>query len=158
MDKLFEEVKLKETFSKDKINLDDIKLLINYGYKTGLIKESNSGNVNITNISSKGLLYKKLPIPKFLKNPLLRRIELLIGEIELDKKNYKSAYEHILQAFYILIVLKLNKKPEDCIKLNNEQKIIGKYLSLIEKIKEKETWKIIVMILKKRIIRKNQVI
>ena len=139
MDKLFEEVKLKETFSKDKINLDDIKLLINYGYKNGLIKEINSGNVNITNISSKSLLYKKLPIPKYLKNPLLRKIELLIGEIELDRKNYKSAYEHILQVFYILIVLKLNKKAEDCIKLNNEQKIIGKYLSLIEKIKEKGT-------------------
>jgi len=143
MDKLIEEEKVKETFLKDKINLEDIKLLINYGYKSGLIKETNSGNVSLTNISSISLLYKKLPIPKYLKNPLLRKIELLIGEIEIDKRNYKLAYEHILQAFYILIILKLNKKAEESIKLNNEQKIIGKYLSLIEKLKEKGTDNII---------------
>ena len=139
MDKLFEEDKVRETFLKDKINLEDIKLLINYGYKNGLIKKTNNGNVNPTNISTKSLLYKKLPIPKYLKNPLLRKIELLMGEIELDKKNYKLAYEHVLQAFYILIVLKLNKKTEESIKFNKELKIIGKYLSLIEKLREKGT-------------------
>ena len=133
--KLVDEEKVMETFSKDKINLEDIKLLINYCYKSGLIKECNNGNVNINNFSSKS---KKLKIPKYLRHPLLRKIEILMGEIETDKKNYKSAYEHILKAFYIIILIKLKNKAEGSIQLDQEQKIIGKYLTLIEKLKEKE--------------------
>ena len=133
INKLVEEEKIKETYSKNKIKLEDIELLINYGLKYGLIKNKNSSSFNQINILS-----KKLSIPNYFNNPLLRKLELLIGEIELDKKNYKSAYEHILKAFYIIILLKLCKKSEEYTSLYREQKIIEKYLTLIEKLKEKE--------------------
>ena len=135
--KYLEEEKVIETFSKDKINLEDIKLLINYGYKKGLIKERNNGNVNLTNLYSKILVYKKLQIPNYLEHPLLRKIELFMAEIEIDKKNYKLAYEHILKVLYIFCVIKLNEKDKENKQLNQEQRIIEKYLILIEKLKDK---------------------
>ena len=135
--------RIKATFSKDKINLEDILLLINYGVKSGIMNENNSGTFKQTIIMSPTNLSQKcrlqyLSIPKYFNNPLLRKVELLIGEIELDRKNYYSAYDHILKAFYILILLKLNKKGSEYIMFNYEQKIIKKYLALIDKIKEKE--------------------
>jgi len=134
INKLLEEEKINETFLKNQINLDDIKLLLNYGSKYGLITDNN----NLANTSIKNFLSRKLQLPKYFNNPLLRKIELLIGEIELSKKNYKLAYEQILRAFYIIILLKLNKKGENSIALNNEENIIENYLILINKLIEKE--------------------
>ena len=135
INKLLEEEKINETFLKNQINLDDIKLLLNYGSKYGLITDNNN---NLANTSIKNFLSRKLQIPKYFNNALLRKIELLIGEIELSKKNYKLAYEQILRAFYIIILLKLNKKGENSIALNNEENIIENYLILINKLIEKE--------------------
>ena len=134
---------IKEAYSKDKISLEDIKLLINYGIKAGIMTENNSGQFNNiihispTNISPK-YKFKYLSIPKYFNNPLLRKIELLMSEIELDRKNYNSSYDHVLKAFYILISLKLNKRGNDLIMFNSEQKIIQKYMELISKLKDKE--------------------
>ena len=138
INKLLEEEKINETFLKNQINLDDIKLLLNYGSKYGLIADNNNNNNNLANTSIKNFLLRKLQIPKYFNNPLLRKIELLIGEIELSKKNYKLAYEQILRAFYIIILLKLNKKGENSIELNKEENIIENYLILINKLIEKE--------------------
>ena len=74
---------------------------------------------------------KYLSIPEFFLNPFLRKIELLMGEIELSRKNYISAYDHILKAFYILISLRLNKRGSENLKYNIEKKIIEKYMELI---------------------------
>ena len=137
-DKIVEEKKIEETFSKDNINLEDIKLLINYGFKSGLMTEKKNESSNQINNSPKYTLNKRISIPKYYKNPLLRKIELLTSEIELDKKNYKSAYEHILKVFYILLLIKLGKKTEEYFDLNKAQKKMEKYLILIEKLKEKE--------------------
>ena len=77
-------------------------------------------------------------IPEKYKNPLLRKIELFIGLIELDKKNYKSAYEHILKVLYILFLLKLSNHNYN-IEFFNKQKIeINEYFRLIEESYEKE--------------------
>jgi hypothetical protein len=137
--------KIKETFSKDKINLDDIHLLINYSLENGLIDEIKSSRyiqknfISPTNITSKLKLTKKLTIPKHYKHPLLFKLELLNSEIELDKKNFTLAYEHILKALYILLLLKLNIDGNGFLSFNEEQKIIERYLILLDKLKEKET-------------------
>jgi len=143
--KLNEIEKLNQTFTKSKIELNDISLLMNYGFENGLINENNNNktirknSVAGTNISNKYRLYKKLSIPKYYKNPLLFKLELLHGEIEIDKKNYSSAYDHILKAFYILILLKYNNtNKEENLSFTNEQQTIEKYLTLIERLKEKE--------------------
>ena len=134
---------IKTTYYKEKINTEDIQTLINYGIKIGLINENNSGKFKInlrispTNKSPKYKL-KYISIPKFFLNPLLRKIELFMGEIELNRKNYNSSYEHILKVFYILISLKLNQKGSENVMFNTEQKIIQKYLELISKLKDKQ--------------------
>jgi len=135
--------KIRLTYAKEKINTEDIQTLINYGIKSGLMNENNSGQfkntlrISPTNKSPKSK-FKYISIPKFFLNPLLRKIELLIGEIELDRKNYNSSYNHILKAFYILISLKLNQKGCDKIMFNSEQKMLQKYLELLSKLKDKQ--------------------
>ena len=143
--KLNEIEKLNQTFTKSKIDLNDISLLMNYGFENGLINENMSSkftrknSVTGINYSNKYRLYKKLSIPKYYKNPFLFKLELLHGEIEIDKKNYSSAYDHILKALYILILFKYyNTNKEENISFNIEQETIEKYLSLIEKLKDKE--------------------
>ena len=133
-----------ETYLKDKINMDDIQLLINYGINSGILEENyrkTSGQFhNIMPISPMNIFQKNklkyLTIPKYFNNRLLSKIELFISEIELDRKNYESAFIHVLKAFYIIISLKLNRRH---IKFNSEQKTIQKYIELISKLKEKES-------------------
>ena len=135
--------KMNEVFLKDKIDLEDINLLINYGKQSGIMNENNCDYFDTTRISlrskSPRYKFKYLPIPNYFKNPLLRKTEFLLGEIEIDRKNYNSAYDHILRAFYIIISLKLTQKNNEYIIYSNEQKIIHKYLELIYKLSEKET-------------------
>ena len=141
--------KICEGFTKKQNNLEDIKLLISYGVKNGLITEVNKpeneyrqkfrkffrgSHINL----STTFRMKDFIIPHYFNNPLLRKIELLMGEIEIDKKNYISAYAHILRAFYILISLKINRTSGNQKEFNNEQKIIDKYLTLIEKYRDEE--------------------
>ena len=141
--------KIIKGFSKKKNDLEDIKLLINYGMKNGLITEINKpeneykhkyrkifrgSHINL----STTFRVKDFLIPYYFNNPLLRKIELLMGEIELDKKNYISAYSHVLRAFYILISLKINRTSGNQKEFSNEQKIIDKYLTLIGKYKDEE--------------------
>ena len=61
--KLIEEEKISENFLKNEINLDDIKLLLNYGSKYGLITDNNN---NLANTSIKNFLSRKLQIPNIL--------------------------------------------------------------------------------------------
>ena len=135
--------KIRLTYAKEKINTEDIQTLINYGIKMGLMNDNNSGHfkntlkISPTNKSPK-YKFRYISIPKFFLNPLLRKIELLLGEIELDRKNYNSSYNHILKVFYILISLKLNQIGSEKIMFNTEQKMLQKYLELISKLKDKQ--------------------
>ena len=132
-----------KTYCKSKITLDDIQLLINYGINSGILKDNYRKMMhNFTNIMPKSpnnILQKNelkyLTIPKYFNNPLLSKIELFISEIEIYRKNYESAFDHALRAFYIIISLKLNRRH---IKFNSEQKNIQKYIELISKLKDQE--------------------
>ena len=141
--------KICEGFKKKKNDLEDIKLLISYGVRNGLITEKakpeyeyrqkfrkvfRGSHINL----STTFRMKDFVIPYYFNNPLLRKIELLMGEIEIDRKNYISAYAHILRAFYILISLKINKTSGNQKEFSDEQKIIDKYLTLIEKYRDEE--------------------
>ena len=141
--------RITQGFHKKKNDLEDIKLLIHYGVKNGLISDKNmpenenknkyrkifrGSHINL----STTFRVKDFLIPYYFNNPLLRKIELLMGEIELDKKKYNSAYSHVLRAFYILISLKINRTSGNQRELHNEQRIIDKYLTLIEKYKDEE--------------------
>ena len=141
--------KICEGFKKKKNDLEDIKLLISYGVRNGLITEKakpeyeyrqkfrkvfRGSHINL----STTFRMKDFVIPYYFNNPLLRKIELLMGEIEIDRKNYTSAYAHVLRAFYILISLKINKTSGNQKEFSDEQKIIDKYLTLIEKYRDEE--------------------
>ena len=145
--------KICQGFTKKQNDLEDIKLLISYGVKNGLITEKakpeyeykqkfrkifRGSHINL----STTFRMKDFVIPYYFNNPLLRKIELLMGEIEIDRKNYISAYAHVLRAFYILISLKINKTSGNQKEFSDEQKIIDKYLTLIEKYRDEELKKI----------------
>ncbi len=152
--------KIIKGFNKKKNDLEDIILLINYGVKAGIITEKNKeteyrskfrkifrgSHINL----STTFRVKDFLVPYYFNNPLLRKIELLMGEIELDKKNFNSSYDHILRAFYILILLKINRTCGTQKEYNNEEKIIDKYFTLIEKYKDEEIKKKERMILEQK--------
>ena len=78
-------------------------------------------------------------IPEKFKNPLLRKIELLMGIIELDKKNFEAAYQHIINVLYIVFLLKLSGNTNYNKNFYDKQKIeLNEYFQLIEDLYEKE--------------------
>ena len=151
-------------FKKDKISISDIELLVEYGKDKGLLKEDDPGSKGLDFLfkykESFSAIKKKITLPKgfrgshidfhtnmnikdfFIpekfKNPLLRKIELFMALIELDKKNYESSYEHVLKVLYILFLLKLSNNNYN-IEFYNKQIIeINDYFRLIEDSYEKE--------------------
>ena len=122
-------------FEKDKVNINDLELLLKYGKGKGLLKEEKGNEIkgldflfkykeSFSAIKKKITLpkgfkassvdfhsitkIKDFSIPERFKNPLVRKIELLMSLIELDKKNFEAAYEHVLKVLYIVILLKLS--------------------------------------------------
>ena len=164
----FDELKSKiyKNFKKDKITISDIELLLNFGKEKGLLneepttgskgldflfkyKESFSNIKKKLNIS-KGfrgshidfhttMKIKDFFIPERFKNPLLRKIELLMSIIELDKNNYEAAYEHVLNVLYIVLLLKLSGNTNYDKDFFNRQKIeINEYFKIIEDLYDKD--------------------
>lgn len=157
-----DELKLKiyKNFKKEKITISDIELLIEFGKEKGLLNEEPTTNSKGLDFLLKykesfSCIKKKLTLPKgfrgshidfhttikikdfFIpekfKNPLLRKTELLMSVIELDKKNYVAAYEHVLKAMYIVILLKLSGNSSYHKDFFNQQKIeLNEYFKLIE--------------------------
>ena len=153
-------------FKKNKITIDDIELLVKFGKEKGLLNEEPTGSSkgldflfkykeSFSAIKKKITLpkgcrgshidfhttikIKDFSIPERYKNPLFRKIEFLISIIELDKKNYESAYEHVLKVLYILFLLKLSSNNNFHFDFFNKQKIeINEYLQLIENTYEKD--------------------
>ena len=153
--------KINENFKKDKISINDIELLIQFGKENSLlvddsviIEKTNSflGKFNQikkdTNFSKgirgshidfhTSIKIKNFNVPEKYKNPLLRNIELLMCLIELDKKNYEKAYGHILKVLYLVIILKISNNNNEYDKdFFNQQKFeIDKYFELIKKLYE----------------------
>ena len=87
-------------------NFENLQL---FKSESNSIKEKNSFELNGRNSSmaKKPLLdIKNYDIPKYMKNPLLIKIELLICEIQIDKKNFIDAYEHIKISIIIMFLMK----------------------------------------------------
>ena len=75
--------------------------------------------------------YQKLT-PKIFKNPILIKSELLIAEIELDKKHYRLAYTFINHALAIISLLKNLQNSLLLSKYDEEQKYIKEFLNIID--------------------------
>ena len=157
---LGEDIKTLVEYGKEKGIWNDNRSDVNLGDFNFLFKnqnihdlsQNNSKNDNIRKNKIRKGTYNKGPrashvnfttqytmkdffIPKYYKNPLLRKIELLICEIELDSKNYSRAYEHILNVVYLLILTKLTTKRYKYNKeFNIDQRVATAYLKIIEKI------------------------
>ena len=153
-------------FNKDKISISDIELLIKFGKEKGLLNEDKNIKEKSLDFLFKykdsfsaikkkmtlpkgcrgshidfhtSIKIKDFSIPERFKNPLLRKIEFLLSIIELDKKNYVSAYEHVLKALYILFLLKLSSNNNFQFDFFYNQKIeINEYFQLIENTYEKD--------------------
>jgi hypothetical protein len=71
-------------------------------------------------------------IPIIFKNPLLIREELLLAEIELDRKNYRNAYAYINHALAIISLFKKIKNSDYLNKYKIEQKLIKEFLTILD--------------------------
>ena len=90
-----------------------------------------------SNISVKPLLdIKNYEIPKYMKNPLLIKIELLMCEIEIDKKNFFAAYEHIKTSIIIMFIMKNFGEIKLYENFKEEIRIMLTYLSQIEELND----------------------
>ena len=128
--------KINANLKKDKISINDIEYLINFGKDNMLLNDDTL--LNEKNLALFGRLserytgYKKVNhpikgprnshinfhtsikiknfnIPEKFENPLLRDIELLMCLIELQRRKYEASFDHILKLFYLIIILKLRK-------------------------------------------------
>ena len=151
--------KINEDIRNEKISINNIEFLINFGKENCLLFDdsfwfNNNYNYfgkikekfNKTKQSIKGercshidfrttIKIKNFNIPENYKSPLLRNIESLMCLIELKKKKYEKSYEHSLKMLYLLILLKLsNNNNRYSNNFFNQQKFeIDKYLELIIK-------------------------
>ena len=149
--------KMNENLKKDKISINDVEFLINFGKENMLLnddsfsvdknfgkfgrskerynsyKKTNSRASHIDFRTS--MRIKNFNIPEKFKNSLLRNIELLMSLIEIQKKNFEASYSHILKMLYIIIILKLGNNNNEFDKnFFNQQKIaIDKYFEMISK-------------------------
>jgi len=155
-----------KNFKKDKITISDIELLMKFGKEKGLLNEEPTTNSKGLDFLLKykesfSCIKKKLTLPKMsrgshidfhtsikikdffipekFKNPLMRKTELLMSIIELDKRNYVAAYEHVLKVLYIVILLKLSGYDSYHKDFFNQQKIeLNEYFKLIEDAYDQE--------------------
>ena len=70
-------------------------------------------------------------LPNIFKSPLLIKTELFLAEIELDRKNYRSAYSYLNHSLCIITIFKKIKNIIYLRKYKDEQKLINEFLSLI---------------------------
>ena len=158
--------KIYKDFKKEQISLNDIEQLVKFGKERGLLNEEPATGFRGLDFlfkykESYNCIKRKIALPKgfrgshidfhtsikmkdfFIpekfKNPLLRKIELLMGIIELDKKNFEAAYQHIINALYIVFLLKLSGNTNYNKNFYDTQKIeLNEYFQLIEDLYEKE--------------------
>ena len=75
---------------------------------------------------------KQKKLPNILKSPLLIRTELLLSEIEIDRKNYSLAYTYINHSLAIISVFRTIKNIYYLNKYRREQKLIKEFLNIID--------------------------
>ena len=152
---LYEDIEnICKNFAKSTVNLSDINLLIEYGIDKGKL---NSKDINTLNnnlfllcqnsqkmmrnsqlINSRSRGQQDFHYPKYLIDPLFFKIELLMCEIEINKKNAKEAYERVLKCIFLLVLLKISKPNNYENDYNEIRGVITLYLKLIDDLcKEK---------------------
>ena len=156
---------ISENIRKNYISINDIELLVKFGKENMLlIDEPNSSEKKLSSPKNNNKIerfkkayrtmrvvrnshidfhtsikIKNFNVPKHYKNPLLRNIELFMGLIDLQRKNYDSSYEHILKVLYLIIILKISNNNNEYDKnfINQQKMEIDKYLEMISKSYEK---------------------
>ena len=129
---------------KNSVTDFDMKNILKFQKDFGVSQNKNDTNY-LMNLRGSHVNYetllkiKKLNIPKYLREPLLIDIELLMCEIELDQNDYKNAYEHIKNTVLIIFVLRqINDTAENKEKKNEYLKkhlnILTIFLSKIENL------------------------
>ncbi len=153
---------ISNTNRKNNIRMDNINSLFSIEHQKNpdnnySITENSPDNLKkfknefeVGSNSIENVLYKKdsevdirplfdlnnIDIPNYMKNPLLIKIELLMCEIEIDKKNFNAAYEHIKTSIIIMFILKNvgeNKVYDD---FKKEIRIMITYLGQIEQLND----------------------
>ena len=158
--------KIYKDFKKEQISINDIEQLVKFGKERGLLNEEPVADFKGIDFlfkykESYNCIKKKIKLPKgfrgshidfhtsikmkdfFIpekfKNPLLRKTELLMGIIELDKKNFEAAYEHVVNALYNIFLLKLSGNTKYNKEFFDKAKIeLNEYFQLIEDLYDKE--------------------
>ena len=149
---LYEDIEnIFKNFAFTKVGIPDILLLIEYGLEVGKLnyndawemeksftlkfhKSESTAGPHMRNsqfIRSSNRL-AEIEYPASMTDPLLIKIELLICEIEMNKKNLNKAYEYILKTFFLLIVLKITKLNEYQNEYIKAKKTLNAYLEKID--------------------------
>ena len=156
---LYDEIEIiSKNFSKSDVKLSDISLLIEYGIEIGKLNNKDIGDINtalftlfkksesnLNNgprksqiIYSRSKNHQDFQFPQYLTDPLFFKIELLINEIEINKKNIKEAFDYTLKLIFLLILLKFAKTNDSQLEYIKIQNIIIKYLNLIDDLCEEK--------------------
>ena len=76
--------------------------------------------------------YPKISIPNIFQTPILIKSELLMAEIELDRKHYRAAYTFTNHALAIISIFKKLQNEFLLNKYSKEQKYIKEFLNIID--------------------------
>ena len=117
---------------------DDNKLIDFIDDNPFIFKRNRSPLLSLrgsNNEFEKFLKTKEFSIPKYLKEPLFLNIELLMTEINIDKKNYNLAYEHAKNCIILILIIKQlgNLNKNNINKYEKELRILIEFLEIIEK-------------------------
>ena len=124
------------------LNLNDNSMIDNLDDNSFINKRAISPLPSMRGSQSefdKFLKMKEFNIPSYLKQPLFLNIELLMTEIEIDRKNYNLAYEHIKNCIILILIIKQlgDSSKNNTNKYKRELCVLSEYLEEIEKNKKK---------------------
>ena len=90
--------------------------------------KKQSSSLHLNNIEKPN----KINIPKIFQMPILIRAELLMAEIELDRKHYRAAYTFTNHALAIISIFRKLQNEFLLSKFSVEQKYIKEFLNIID--------------------------
>jgi len=115
------------------INIEGMDDQIRSTFNLRSFKRNNTSSdrrscVQLTNMEKR----KQEKLPNIFKNPILLRAEILLAEIEIDRKKYKSAYTYVNHALAIITIFKKIQNHYYISKYKKEQRLIKEFLSIID--------------------------
>ena len=118
-------------FCNIKIEGVDDKIRATYNIKTFIRHNTSSDRkscVQLTNLEKR----EQQKLPNIFKNPILLRAEILLAEIEIDRKKYRAAYTYVNHALAIITIFKKIQNHYYISKYKKEQRLIKEFLSIID--------------------------